>query len=330
MVTHTTMLIKSPRDWELPERFATSESAYCNRRTLLKAAGAGLAGSLFPSLIRGEEQSKAALGQGGVPLNSDYDGRGLDITREDIVTGYNNFYEFGTAKDDPKKNANKGWSPSPWEVEIDGLVRKPMTLSPEEIVQKVGGIEQRVYRFRCVEAWSMVVPWDGFQLSKLINMVEPTSEAKFVKFYTFDRPRTQWMKGGYIDWPYIEGLTTLEALNELTFMATGIYGKYLPNQNGAPLRLVVPWKYGFKSIKSIVRIEFTDTPPVNTWQQLQPREYGFYANVNPEVSHPRWSQASERVLGAGFLEGRQPTILFNGYTRQVGHLYKDLDLRILF
>ena len=324
------MLIKSPRDWELPERLATPESAYCNRRTILKAAGIGLAGSLLPAFVRGEEQNKAVTGQGGVPLNPDYDGQGLDITKEDIITGYNNFYEFGTGKDDPKENANKGWSPNPWEVKVDGLVRNPLTLSPEQIIKKVGGIEQRVYRFRCVEAWSMVVPWDGFQLSKLIQMVEPLSDAKFVKFYTFDKPRTQWMKGGYIDWPYIEGLTMQEAMNELTFMATGLYGKNLPNQNGAPMRLVVPWKYGFKSIKSIVRIEFTNAPPLNTWQALQPREYGFYANVNPNVDHPRWSQASERVLGAGFLAGRQPTILFNGYTRQVGEMYKDMDLKVFF
>ena len=191
-----------------------------------------------------------------------------------------------------------------------------------------GGIEQRVYRFRCVEAWSMVIPWDGFQLSSLIDLAQPTSKAKFLKFTTFYDPESApGQKGGSIDWPYEEGLTVEEARNELTLLATGIYGKPIPNQNGAPVRLVVPWKYGFKSIKSIVKIEFSDKQPMNTWQALQPREYGFYANVNPEVDHPRWSQATERIIGSGFFSKRKDTLMFNGYEEQVAHMYKGLDLR---
>jgi sulfoxide reductase catalytic subunit YedY len=203
-----------------------------------------------------------------------------------------------------------------------------MKLDVNDLIKRAGGIEERVYRLRCVEAWSMVVPWSGFELSKLIALAEPKTEAKFVKFVTFYDPKNvPGQRSGSIDWPYVEGLTMDEARNPLALLATGLYGKPMPNQNGAPIRLIVPWKYGFKSIKSIVRIEFVSKMPMNTWRDLQPDEYGFYANVNPTVDHPRWSQASERVIGAGVFGGRQETLMFNGYEAEVAHLYKDLNLR---
>ena len=206
-----------------------------------------------------------------------------------------------------------------------------MKLDVNDLIKKVGGIEERVYRFRCVEAWSMVVPWAGFPLSKLISLVEPKEDAKFVRFETFYDPKAvPGQRGGYIDWPYVEGLTMAEAQNPLTLMATGLYGKPMPNQDGAPIRLIVPWKYGFKSIKSIVKIEFVSKRPLNTWQALQPNEYGFYANVNPHVDHPRWSQATERVIGGGLFSPRKETLMFNGYEAEVGYLYKGLDLKRWF
>jgi sulfoxide reductase catalytic subunit YedY len=207
------------------------------------------------------------------------------------------------------------------------LVDTPLKLEVNDMIGKVGGIEQRVYRFRCVEAWSMVIPWDGFQLSKLLALAGPKADAKFVKFYTFNDPKSApGQREGNLEYPYVEGLRLDEAMHELSFIATGIYGKPIPNQNGAPLRLVVPWKYGFKNIKSIVKIELTAKQPRGTWEAMQAREYGFYANVNPTVDHPRWSQASERVIGGG-LGGRQRTLMFNGYDKQVASLYAGMDLK---
>jgi sulfoxide reductase catalytic subunit YedY len=320
------MLIRSPKSWELPASAATPESVYrfTQRRDFLKTLGFGLAGAAFagPAALR-------AAGF-GFPAKSNpaYPAAKLKPTAEDYITSYNNFYEFGTGKDEPKVLANKGWKTDPWTIELAGLCKAPAKFDVNDLVKKIGGLEERVYRFRCVEAWSMVIPWDGFSLAKLVALADPKPEAKFLKFTTFFDPKVSpGQRDSNLDYPYVEGLRLDEATHELAFMATGLYGKPLPNQNGAPIRLVVPWKYGFKNIKSVVKIEFTDTQPKNTWQVMQPSEYGFYANVNPQVDHPRWSQASERVIGGGIFSGTQDTLMFNGYEKEVGPLYKGLDLR---
>ena len=316
------MNIRNKKSWHLPESAATPENDYLNRRKFLKAVGLG-SGALI-----GDSMARAATGGFPSAKNENYLLEKLEPTDFELIAGYNNFYEFSYDKSEVQKLANQGWETEPWTIEIAGHVDNPMKIDVNDLIKKVGGIEQRVYRFRCVEAWSMVIPWDGFQLSALIDLAQPTSKAKFLKFYTFYDPESApGQKGGSIDWPYVEGLTMEEARNELTLLASGIYGKPIPNQNGAPIRLVVPWKYGFKSIKSIVKIEFTNKQPMNTWQALQPREYGFYANVNPKVDHPRWSQATERIIGSGFFSKRKDTLMFNGYEEQVGQMYKDLDLR---
>lgn len=245
-------------------------------------------------------------------------------TFEDITT-YNNFYEFGTGKGDPAENAHT-LTTSPWSVKIDGMVDNPGNYGLEDILSKVT-IEERIYRFRCVEAWSMVVPWNGFQLSELLAQAAPKSGAKYVAFETLVRPEEMpGQQSRILDWPYREGLRLDEAMHPLTLMATGIYGKTLPNQNGAPLRLVVPWKYGYKSIKSIVRMTLTDKQPQTSWNMQNAREYGFYSNVNPEVDHPRWSQASERPIGGGLFAKRLPTLMLNGYEDEVAGLYAGMDL----
>lgn len=322
------MLIRTPKDWELPESAATAEKHYrlSNRRDFLKTLG--IAGA---TLAATDLLSTKLLGAtGGFPSkpNPAFPATGLKLTPYESVTSYNNFYEFGTDKSDPKPNANRGWKTEPWTVELAGLVRAPQKIDVNDLVGKMGGVEQRVYRHRCVEAWSMVIPWDGFQLSKLVALADPKPEAKFLQFTTFLDPKNApGQADGNLDYPYVEGLRLDEATNELAFIATGIYGKPIPNQNGAPLRLVTPWKYGFKGVKSIVKIEFTAKQPRNTWAVMNPREYGFYANVNPEVDHPRWSQASETIIGAGgFIPKKQPTLKFNGYEQQVAALYKGLDL----
>jgi sulfoxide reductase catalytic subunit YedY len=320
------MLIRTKKDWELPESAVTSEQAYRthNRRDFLKTLGLSAAGAALggPGLL-------AATGGFPAKANPAYPAGELKVTAEEFVTSYNNFYEFGTAKEQPKVLANRGWKTEPWTVELTGLVNKPVKLDINDLIKQVGGIEERVYRHRCVEAWSMVVPWDGFALAKLVALADPKPEAKYLKFVSFLDPQNAiGQQSGNLDYPYLEGLRLDEATNELAFIATGIYGKPMPNQNGAPLRLVAPWKYGFKGIKSIVQIEFTAAEPVNTWKQMQGSEYGFYANVNPEVDHPRWSQASERIIGAGGIFGaRQPTLMFNGYEKQVAALYRGLDLK---
>ncbi len=317
------MLINIKNNWELPESMVTSESVYRSRRTFLKSLGYGLGGIVFsPSYLNG-----ANIGF-STELNPLYVLKELDLTPYNLITSYNNFFEFSTDKEGPKKLANKGWNSEPWMIEVRGLVRNPIKMDVNDLIKKIGGIEQRVYRMRCVEAWSMVIPWNGFPLSKLIKLVDPTADAKFVKFTSFIDPgQAPRQRRRNIHWPYVEGLTLSEAANELTFMGTGLYGRAMPNQNGAPIRLVVPWKYGFKSIKSIVKIDFVSKAPINTWQALQPREYGFFANVNPNVSHPRWSQATERIIGGGFFESRKETLMFNGYEKEVGHLYYGVDLR---
>ena len=315
------MLIRTPHDWELPESAATSESLYhlTKRRDFLKALG------VTGAALATREMLGATAGF-PTTVNPTYRDAALKPTAYEFITSYNNFYEFGTDKADPKPNANKGWKTEPWTVEFAGLCNAPAKFDVNDLIAKLGGIEQRVYRHRCVEAWSMVVPWDGFQLSKLVALADPKPEAKFLKMTTFlDKKSAPGQRDGNLDYPYVEGLRLDEANHELAFIATGIYGKPIPNQNGAPLRLVVPWKYGFKGVKSIVKFEFVAKQPMNTWQAMQASEYGFYANVNPAVDHPRWTQASEKVIGGGL--ARQRTLMFNGYEKQVASLYTGLDLR---
>jgi sulfoxide reductase catalytic subunit YedY len=252
-----------------------------------------------------------------------------ELTSLEDITSYNNFYEFGTGKEDPARYAS-ALTTDPWSIVIDGLVDKPGTYDIADVV-KDQPLEERIYRFRCVEAWSMVVPWIGFELAGLLNRVGVQPGAKFVAFETLVRPEEMpGQSSPFIDWPYREGLRLDEAMHPLTILATGLYGEPMPNQNGAPIRLVVPWKYGFKSIKSIVRISLVDKMPPTTWNMLQPNEYGFYSNVNPTVDHPRWSQASERRIGAGLFGGRQDTLMFNGYESEVASLYAGQDLKADF
>ncbi|MHC3915533.1 protein-methionine-sulfoxide reductase catalytic subunit MsrP [Alcaligenes nematophilus] len=247
-------------------------------------------------------------------------------TSESDVTSYNNFYEFGTGKEDPARHSEK-FKTEPWTLQIDGLVNKPLTLDMDQIL-KLAPLEERIYRLRCVEAWSMVVPWVGYSLSALLKQASPQGSARFVRFETAADPETMpGLRSRILAWPYVEALRLDEAMHPLTLLATGLYGKSLPVQNGAPVRLIVPWKYGFKSAKSLVRITLTDTMPESSWMKVAPHEYGFYANVNPEVPHPRWSQATERVIGSGFFATKKPTLPFNGYAEDVAGLYADMDLR---
>lgn len=304
----------------------TPESIWLNRRNLMKAAAAGA------GLSAVGESVAAASSTDTLDFTAASEGTAFKaletLTPYEAATTYNNFYEFGTDKSDPARYA-KTMTTDPWEVKVGGLVNKPGKLHLEDIMSGFE-LEERVYRFRCVEAWSMVVPWIGFPLSKLLERFEPMAEGKFVEFKTLYRPSE--MRGtrsftSVVDWPYREGLRLDEAMNPLTLMTVGLYGKTLPNQNGAPLRLIVPWKYGFKSIKSIVEINITDEQPKTSWQELAPQEYGFYANVNPEVSHPRWSQAYERRLPSSIYNpNRVRTQLFNGYADQVAGLYRGMDL----
>ncbi|HEY8520336.1 MAG TPA: protein-methionine-sulfoxide reductase catalytic subunit MsrP [Gammaproteobacteria bacterium] len=300
----------------------TPESVYFNRRELLKAA---VAAGLLPSIAG--DAAAATVPPSGELANVSKWPDSLDEPSnawEDITT-YNNFYEFGTGKGDPARNAHM-MKTRPWSVEVAGEAERTGTYTLEDIL-KPHALEERVYRFRCVEAWSMVVPWVGFPLADLLKRFEPTSRAKYVQFFTlYDPKQMPGVRYPVLDWPYREGLTIEEAMHPLTFVAVGLYGRVLPNQNGAPLRLVVPWKYGFKSIKSIVRIVFTERQPQTSWNMAAPHEYGFYSNVNPNVDHPRWSQATERKLGAGLFSSRVPTLMFNGYAEQVAHLYAGLDL----
>ena len=317
MQTHKT------RSWELPDSAVTPEADYLRRREFLRVFGLGLsATALLPPAVR------AATAGFPDSLNPTFKLDGVKLTPYDLVTSYNNFYEWGLAKEEPKEFSNKGWKTEPWTIEIGGLCSKPGKYDVNDLVKIMGGIEQRNYRHRCVEAWSMVVPWDGFPLARLVALTEPKSEAKYVQFTTFFDPAIcPGQRSKSFPWPYTEGLTLAEADHELAFLATGIYGKSLLNQNGAPIRLVVPWKYGFKGAKSLVRIDFVSDQPKTLWNQMAPNEYGFYANVNPEVDHPRWSQKTERVIGGGFFSGKQATLKFNGYEKEVAALYAGMDLR---
>ena len=293
----------------------TPKNSFLNRRNLIKT---GLAFST--SIISGSgAQAELNLSE-SKPTNSL-----IPNSYEDITT-YNNFYEFGTDKADPSKYADK-LTTKPWTLEVDGLVAKPGIYDFDDVIKNVS-LEERIYAFRCVEGWSMVIPWIGFSLSDFLKKVEPLSSAKYVYFETLFRPEEMFgQKYNILEWPYREGLTLSEAMQPLALLSTGLYGQELPNQNGAPLRLVVPWKYGFKSIKSIVRIRLTDTQPLTSWNMQNPREYGFYSNVNPTVDHPRWSQATERPIGKCLFAKRQKTLMFNGYSDEVGSLYSGMDLR---
>jgi sulfoxide reductase catalytic subunit YedY len=301
------MYIKRPND--IPSSEITPEDLYVNRRKFLAVAGVAAAGVIgtrgiaaaLPPVSRQEEKPN---------------------TWEEITT-YNNYYEFGTGKEDPAQNAGN-FKTKPWTVKVDGLVKRPADYQLEDLL-KPHKLEDRVYRLRCVEGWSMVIPWQGVPLAEMIKKLEPLPSAKYVQFTTLMRPNEMFgQRSRVLEWPYVEGLRMDEAMHPLTLMVTGLYGKTLPNQNGAPFRLIVPWKYGFKGVKAIVRMSFTEKQPVNSWQLANPDEYGFYANVNPEVDHPRWTQASERRIGEF---RRQRTLMFNGYADQVASLYAGMDLR---
>ena len=310
------MFIKRQKIWNIKESSITSEYFFKSRRKILKNLAVG---SLFvpsTSLI-----SFPAFSSFYPPKTNNSYKVDREITKESLATTYTNFYEFGSSKNIWRRASQL--KTDPWLLTIDGLVNKPITMDLNDLLKKIGGIEERIYRFRCVEAWSMTVPWAGFPLNKILALVEPKTDAKFLKFETFFNPDiAPGQKQQWYPWPYQEGITIEEAQNDLTFIATGIYGKELPNQNGAPLRLVLPWKYGFKSIKSIVKISFVNERPLGLWEKLAPKEYGFWANVNPNVPHPRWSQKSEQQLG---MDGRIPTIIYNGYGDYVASMYKKLE-----
>jgi len=303
------MIIRRRSPSDIPSSEITPESVYLSRRRFLAVAGVATAS------LAGSRRLASAV---------------ATTTRQDDkpnsweeITTYNNYYEFGTDKEDPSRNATH-FRTKPWSVKVDGLVKKPAEYHLEDLL-KPYKLQDRVYRFRCVEAWSMVIPWQGVPLADMIAQLEPLPSAKFVRFETIYAPdEMPGQKTSVLPWPYVEGLRMDEATHPLTLMVTGLYGKTLPNQDGAPLRLIVPWKYGFKGIKAITKISFVDKQPRNTWQVAVPDEYGFYANVNPEVDHPRWTQASERRIGQF---RRQKTLMFNGYADQVAHLYAGMDLR---
>ena len=333
----------------------TSKEVFENRRRFIKAAGFGLtAGSaLFLSsktraaTIAGgtTEGAGRLIGRANAPSEKGADkttlsvkprqkingytktayGAGEKLTKYEDITTYNNYYEFGTSKSDPAVEAVL-FKPRPWTISIEGAVKKAKVISIEDLM-KLAPLEERIYRHRCVEAWSMVVPWVGLPLANLIKWAEPTGNAKYVEFITANDPETMpGVRSPILDWPYTEGLRMDEAMNPLTLLSVGLYGEYLPNQNGAPVRLVTPWKYGFKGAKAIVKIRFVEKMPLTTWVKAGPSEYGFYANVNPKVDHPRWSQSSEKPIGAGLFGGRIKTKMFNGYTEQVAHMYANMDL----
>ncbi len=336
------MFYKRPRRWELKERDATPESVFLNRRRLLAGAAVGatavgtialsgrLGGSGGAKLM---PPAEAAADDAPPDLTAQYypfepnDRFVLDreITDEAIASTYNNFYEFGSHKRISREA--QALQIRPWEIKVDGEVEQEFTIGIDDLVKRMPR-EERLYRFRCVEAWSMAVPWSGFTLKAFVDMARPLSSAKYVRMETFlNRKVASGQRQFWYPWPYVEGLTIEEATHDLSFMVTGVYGKPLAKQFGAPLRLAVPWKYGFKSIKSIVRISFTEKRPVSFWEEIQPAEYGFWANVNPDVAHPRWSQATEQVLGTG---ERVPTLPYNGYGEEVAHLYAGLEGETLY
>jgi len=320
------MLIKKPSDIK-PSEITTPEH-YAQRRKFIQA-GLGLAGAAaVPALWLPSDVAAAREKLKGVKPSA-FSTKEKTTSYKDVTT-YNNFYEFGTSKSDPAKNAHT-LKTKPWTVTVEGEVNKPGTFNLEDFI-KTSTLEERIYRFRCVEAWSMVVPWVGISLKQMLSRFEPNSKAKYVEFTTlYDPEQMPGQKRRVLTWPYVEALRIDEAMNPLSIMAVGLYGEVLPNQNGAPLRLIVPWKYGFKNIKSIVKIRFTETMPRSTWATLAPNEYGFYANVNPLVDHPRWSQARERIIGSdSIFRSRKKTIVYNGYAEQVAHMYSGMNLRKYF
>ena len=315
-----TFLIKNEKKIKSFE--ITPEKTYLNRRNLIKSVGILSASSPLTSLLAdNHEINKASL---AFTKNSEFSTRETVNSFEEITT-YNNFYEFGLGKSDPYRYSGN-FKPKPWTVLVTGEAEKTGTFSYEDIVTS-HQLEERIYRLRCVEAWSMVIPWVGISLMDFIKKFQPNSKAKYVAFESVFRPSEMpGQKRRILDWPYIEGLTIEEATHPLAFLAVGLYGRELANQNGAPIRLVIPWKYGFKSIKSIVKISFKERRPKTTWNLAAPNEYGFYANVNPTVNHPRWSQARERRIGSGLFSAKQPTLMFNGYAEEVADLYRTIDL----
>ncbi|WP_226666645.1 protein-methionine-sulfoxide reductase catalytic subunit MsrP [Microbulbifer aggregans] len=327
------MLIKNRSRGDVAESQVTPEQAYVSRRSVIKGLGAGL-GITGIGLLGGHSLAFAADEAPRKPLDFQPQKPAPDLilTPDSKVTNHNNFYEFGTGKTDPAQNA-QGLKTEPWILTVEGEVEKPGTVDVWKLMGEIG-LEERIYRMRCVEAWSMVIPWVGFELGKFLKQFAPTSRAKYVAFETLYDPeqmpgqRNRYVGGG-IDYPYVEGLRIDEAMHPLTILSVGLYGKTLPPQNGAPIRLVVPWKYGFKGIKSIVKIRLVEEMPPTSWNRLLPKEYGFYANVNPAVDHPRWSQATERFIGPGglFSVKRQATLPFNGYGEEVAALYSNMDLR---
>jgi len=316
------VLIRKPTDIRPSE--ITSRENYLNRRAFIRAGALASGSLLLPPALAAVVPTGRRADLPGI-ARSAYSTDEDPNSYEDITT-YNNYYEFGTGKEDPSVYA-RDFNPRPWTIAVEGHAEKTGTFDFEDFM-KPFDLEERIYRMRCVEAWSMVIPWVGISLADVVKHFRPTSKAKFVAFETLEDPgRMPGQRRRVLDWPYREGLTIAEATNPLPILAVGIYGEVLPNQNGAPVRLVVPWKYGFKGIKGIVSIRFLEQMPMTSWNMAQPREYGFYANVNPEVDHPRWSQARERRIGSGIFAEKQPTLMFNGYGEHVAHLYKGLDLR---
>lgn len=324
------MLLKIKKSYEISENLSTPEAVYKERREALKAMGIlGIGSIAGMNILEAMDQKTLQINQNSYPYIEDTKFTQTPLTPYEKATTYNNFYEFGMQKDDPFHRANV-LKTSPWDVVIDGEVEKPFKISLEDILRRFK-LDERIYHFRCVEAWSMNIPWLGFGLGDLINFAKPKSNAKFVLFETIVQDDMPGVKNpsvaGYIKFPYKEGLRLDEAKNPLTMLIVGMYGKILPNQNGAPLRLIVPWKYGFKSIKSISRMTLVEKMPTSTWMGLDGSEYGFYANVNPDVPHPRWSQANERFIGEGFGFSAIPTKLFNGYAQEVASMYAGMDLK---
>lgn len=323
------MLIRRIRGWEVPERQATDESIYLRRREIVQAMGLATATLALPgmALAQGAAANKDADPSAALypAKRNDRYGKPEPITTEKLATTYNNFYEFDTDKSIWR--AAQKMPIRPWTIKVGGMVDKPFEIGIDDLLAKMP-LEERVYRHRCVETWSMIVPWSGFAMKSLVEFCKPTSGAKFIVMQTLKDPKVMpGQKDMLYPWPYTEGLAMDEAMHDLTFIATGLYGKPIPKQNGAPLRLVAPWKYGFKNVKSIVSIEFTDKRPVSFWEKLIPTEYGFWANVNPKVPHPRWSQATEKPLGSN---DRIPTVIYNGYAEFVAGLYESRQSEKLF
>ncbi|MDP1999408.1 MAG: protein-methionine-sulfoxide reductase catalytic subunit MsrP [Rhodoferax sp.] len=332
------MLIKTHHDGfnHTPSSEITPQNIYAGRRDLMKLMATGVAGAAMASWAGREALAQGSARPGKLAALPGGKSAVAGAMVMDKLTGYkdastyNNFYEFGTDKADPARNAHT-LKTTPWTVEVEGLVKKPAKYALEDLL-KLSAQEERIYRLRCVEGWSMVIPWVGYSMSELIKRVEPLSNAKYVEFVTQADPKTMPFVGSRVlEWPYVEGLRLDEAMHPLTLLTFGMYGEVLPNQNGAPVRLVVPWKYGFKSGKSLVKIRFTDKQPATAWSKAAAEEYGFFSNVNPNVDHPRWSQATERRIGEdGLFAKKRPTLMFNGYEAQVGQLYAGMDLKKFF